>query len=146
MHHYYAAEGAMWSTFIIWKESWPEADRPIEQAQRAVRTLALSFERGDLSQPVLDHYYRESANQTDILRDIFGNPFRPLSVNPTWRTFTVQQLADAIYQEQAFDRLPILADALEDAGCDNAELLTHLRQPGEHVRGCWALDLVLGKE
>jgi len=80
------------------------------------------------------------------LRDIFGNPFHPLSFNPSWQTTTVQQLADAIYQEKAFDRLPILADALEDAGCDSTDLLNHLRQPGEHVRGCWALDLVLGKE
>jgi len=81
-----------------------------------------------------------------FLREIICNPFRPLSFNLSWQTSTVQQLAEAIYQEKAFDRLPILADALEDSGCDNAELLNHFRQPGEHVRGCWALDLVLGKE
>jgi hypothetical protein len=54
-------------------------------------------------------------------------------------------LAEGIYADRAFDRLPILADALEDAGCDAAELLTHFRGPGVHARGCWALDLVLGK-
>jgi hypothetical protein len=59
---------------------------------------------------------------------------------------TAAALAATIYHERAFDRLPILADALEDAGCDNADILDHLRGPGPHVRGCWALDLVLGKE
>lgn len=88
----------------------------------------------------------EEGHQSEFLRDIFGNPFRPLSFNPSWRTSTVNQIADAIYQEKAFDRLPILADALEDAGCDCTELLTHLRRPAEHVRGCWAIDLILGKE
>ena len=81
----------------------------------------------------------------DCLRCIFGNPFRPITVDPVWLTPTVVSLATAIYDERAFDRLPILADALEDAGCDNADILNHCRQPGEHVRGCWAVDLVLGK-
>jgi len=79
------------------------------------------------------------------LRDIFGNPFRPITVDPAWRTATVVALTEAIYADRAFDRLPILADALEEAGCTSAELLSHCRQPGEHVRGCWAVDLVLGK-
>ncbi len=56
------------------------------------------------------------------------------------------KLAAAVYEERAFDRLPLLADALEDAGCTNAELLGHLRGPGPHARGCRALDLLLGKE
>jgi hypothetical protein len=72
-------------------------------------------------------------------------PFN-LSLNPCWLTLTVRQLAQAIYDDRAFDRLPILADALEDAGCDNADILNHCRQPGEHVRGCWVVDLLLGKE
>jgi hypothetical protein len=80
------------------------------------------------------------------LRCIFGNPFRPVSVDPSWRTSNVTALAQAIYDEKAFDRLPILADALEDAGCDNQDILSHCRQPGEHVRGCWVVDLVLEKE
>jgi len=87
----------------------------------------------------------ERPKQSALLRDIFGNPFRPVTINPDWRTLTVVSLAQAIYDEHAFDRLPILADALEDAGCDNADILNHCRQPGEHVRGCWAVDLVLGK-
>jgi len=79
------------------------------------------------------------------LRDIFGNPFRPVSLDPGWLTSTVQNLATAIYTHRAFDRLPILADALEDAGCTNADILTHCRQPGEHCRGCWVVDLLLDK-
>jgi hypothetical protein len=81
-----------------------------------------------------------------LLRDIFANPFRPVAINPAWRTSNVTALAQSIYDERAFDRLPILADALEDAGCDNVDILNHCRQPGEHVRGCWVVDLVLGKE
>jgi hypothetical protein len=87
-----------------------------------------------------------SLPQPALLRDIFGNPFRPVTFNPAWRTSNVIALAQAIYDDRAFDRLPILADALEDAGCDSADVLNHCRPPGEHVRGCWVVDLVLGKE
>jgi hypothetical protein len=83
--------------------------------------------------------------QPHLLRDILGNTFRPVTADPAWLTSGIIATAEAIYTERAFDRLPILADALEDAGCDNADLLTHLRGDGPHVRGCWAVDLVLGK-
>jgi uncharacterized protein DUF6331 len=72
-----------------------------------------------------------------------GRSFR--SLDPNWRTSTVLALAQGIYDERAFDRLPILADALEDAGCDNEEMLAHCRGAGPHARGCWVVDLVLGK-
>ena len=84
-----------------------------------------------------------------LLRDIFGNPFRTVAINPAWLSWndgTVKKIAQAIYDERAFDRMPILADALEDAGCTETEILNHLRGPGQHVRGCWVLDLLLGKE
>jgi hypothetical protein len=86
-----------------------------------------------------------------LIRDIFGNPFRPVSVDPTWQTSTVVAMAQGIYSDRAFDRLafhrlPILADALEEAGCTDADILAHCRGPGPHVRGCWVVDLVLGKE
>jgi hypothetical protein len=80
-----------------------------------------------------------------LLRDIVGNPFRPVAVESGWLTSTVTELARGIYEGRAFDRLPILADALQDAGCDEAEILGHCRGPGPHVRGCWVVDLVLGK-
>jgi hypothetical protein len=62
-----------------------------------------------------------------------------------WNDATVARLAAAIYDDRAFDRLPVLADALEEAGCDDAQILGHLRSRGAHVLGCWAVDAVLGK-
>jgi hypothetical protein len=88
----------------------------------------------------------ERPTQAALLRDIFGNPFRPVTLDPTWLTPTVKALAQAIYEERTFTDLPVIADALEDAGCANADILDHCRPPGEHVRGCWAVDLVLGKK
>lgn len=87
----------------------------------------------------------EQALQAALLRDIFGNPFRPVALSPSWLTSTVLSLAEGIYADRAFDRLPILADALQDAGCDNADVLSHCRFDGPHVRGCWVVDQVLGK-
>jgi hypothetical protein len=88
----------------------------------------------------------EWARHCGFLREIFGNPFQPVAFDPLWRTPDVMLLARGIYEEKAFDRMPILADALQDAGCEVADLLDHLRDPhAAHVRGCWALDLVLGK-
>jgi hypothetical protein len=99
----------------------------------------------------------EHRRQCDLLRCIFGNPFHPTHfIDPellAWNEGLVRRLAEAAYEERALpegtldlDLLAILADALEDAGCADAELLGHLRGPGPHVRGCWALDVVLGKE
>jgi hypothetical protein len=87
--------------------------------------------------------------QCDLLREIVGNPWRPVAVEPVWLSWNggaVPMLAQGIYDERAFDRLPILADALEDAGCSDRDILDHCRGPGPHVRGCWAVDLLLGKE
>ncbi len=81
-----------------------------------------------------------------LVRDIFGTPFRRVKIPVSWRTMTAVGLAQAIYTNRAFDRMPILADALEDAGCTNVDVLNHCRQSGEHVRGCWVVDLVLGKQ
>ncbi|MBL8795674.1 MAG: hypothetical protein JNM56_17345 [Planctomycetia bacterium] len=82
----------------------------------------------------------------DLYRCVIGNPFRPLTFAPQWRTDNVLGLAQAIYEDRAFDRLPILADALEDAGCDSADLLNHCRGQGPHARGCFVVDLILGRE
>jgi hypothetical protein len=85
----------------------------------------------------------------EMMRDIFGNPFRPPVFDPSWLMWndgTVVKLAQGIYDDRAFDHLPILADALEEAGCTNADNLTHCRRPGLHVRGCWVVDMILGKE
>jgi hypothetical protein len=82
----------------------------------------------------------------DPLRDIFGHLFRSVTANPSWLTATVVSLAHGIYDDRTFDRRPILADALQDAGCDDEAVLTHCRSDGPHCRGCWVVDLLLGKE
>jgi hypothetical protein len=87
----------------------------------------------------------EWRRQGRSLRDIFGNPFRPMTIKSTWLTPTSVTLAQFIYEELAFDRMPILGDALEEAGCDNAEILSHCRLDTKHVRGCWMIDAILGK-
>jgi hypothetical protein len=88
----------------------------------------------------------EGREQARLLLDIFGNAVRPVAVDSSWLTSNVVTLARTSYDESTFDPLPILADALEEAGCDNADILNHCRQPGPHVCGCWVVDLVLGKE
>ena len=92
---------------------------------------------------------KEYVRQCQFLTDIFANPFRPVAVDPSWLAWndgTVVKLAQGIYDDRAFDRLPILADAVEEAGCNDPHILAHCREPGQHVRGCWAVDLLLGKE
>ncbi len=91
----------------------------------------------------------EGRMQASLIRDIFGNPFRRVTVDPSWLAWndgTVVKMAQAIYDERAFDHLPVLADALEEAGCHVPDLVAHCRAPSEHARGCWVLDLLLGKE
>jgi hypothetical protein len=87
--------------------------------------------------------------QCDVMRDILGNPYRPVPViDPAWLKWnggTVRKLARAIYDERRHGELPILADALEEAGCTSADLLEHCRGAGPHFHGCWVLDLLLGK-
>ena len=99
------------------------------------------------------HFSRERGVQCSLLRDIVGNPFQPAILDPAWRTLTVTALATAAYDNRILpagtldpDGLSVLADALEDAGCTDEQLLAHLREPSPHVRGCWVIDLLLGKE
>jgi hypothetical protein len=87
----------------------------------------------------------ERSFQADIIRCLAGNPFGHTAFNPEWRTRTVEDLAQGLYEERAFDRLPILADALEEAGCDHEAVLNHFRSDGSHARGCWAVDLITGR-
>jgi hypothetical protein len=90
---------------------------------------------------------QETAVHADLLRDIVGPlPFRPVPFDPAWLTSTVVALATGIYESRDFGAMPVLADALQDAGCDNADILDHCRGPGPHVRGCWVVDMLLGKE
>ena len=94
---------------------------------------------------------RRSKVPAALLRDIFGPlPFRPLTIEPSvlaWNDRLVVRLAQGIYDERRWGDMPVLADALLDAGCDNEAMLSHAREQGSsHVRGCWVLDLLLNKE
>jgi hypothetical protein len=121
----------------------------IKLAQKAVPKYAAQAEMG---------YWSEAAERAAwpmyirLLREVFGNPFRPASLDPAWQTVTVKALAEAAYLERdcpAYTlnnvRLAVLADALEEVGCTNTDILNHCRQPGVHVRGCWVVDLCLGR-
>jgi hypothetical protein len=89
----------------------------------------------------------ERGRQADIVRDIFGNPFvAPPRIESAWRTPEVVELAKGIYERRSFDRMPELGMALEKAGCSDRQVLDHCRSAGEHARGCWVVDLILGKE
>lgn len=98
------------------------------------------------SPPTIEPGVTALAEQREILNELFGNPFRPVAFDPAWRTSTTIALARQTYESRDFGAMPILADALQDAGCDSAEVLEHCRGSGQHVRGCWVVDLVLGKE
>ncbi len=110
--------------------------------------IALSPEGFDNPQAVDMADATEGPFQANLLRCIFGNPFRPVAVDRTWAAWnggTVARLARAIYDGRTFDRLPVLADALEEAGCAERTILEHCRGPGPHARGCWVVDALLGK-
>jgi hypothetical protein len=85
----------------------------------------------------------ESAEQAELLRDIVGNPLRPFAFDCAWRTDTAVAVARQMYESRDFGAMPILADALQDAGCEDEQVLNHCREPRAHVRGCWVCDLVL---
>jgi hypothetical protein len=88
----------------------------------------------------------ETAAQAHLLREIFGNPFLPVTFSPEWRTNTAVSLARQMDESRDFSAMSILADALQDCDCNSADILNHCRGAGPHVRGCWVVDLVLGKE
>jgi hypothetical protein len=83
--------------------------------------------------------------QCGFLHDIFGNPFRPATIDPSWLTSTVVSLARTIYDARSFELMPVLADALMDAGCGSEDVLDHCRGPNNHVRGCYVVDLLLNR-
>ena len=126
---------------IISGAAWPLAWNTVSEVRRAIRA----------SVPHADTY-QESKSQSCLVRDIFGNPFRPVKIHPSWLTPPVMTLARGVCDERLLptghldpDRLAVLSDALEEAGCDDADILEHLRSPGPHVRGCWVVDLLTGR-
>jgi hypothetical protein len=114
---------------------WPLAWNTVSEVRRAIRA---SSPPGDT--------YQEATAQAAIIRDIFGNPFRPVLCDPARFMPGVVALAQQVYDHRAFDRLPVLAVALEEAGCRDSDMLGHCRGPGPHVRGCCVVDSILGKK
>jgi hypothetical protein len=107
-----------------------------------------NFSRAGIEAAEMDSGLVEEKPHADLLRDIFGNPFHPVSIDSAWLNWNrgaVVNLAQSIYDERAFEQMPILGDALEEVGCTDADILSHCRGPGPHVRGCWVVDLLLGK-
>ena len=124
----------------------PDARRGADAAARAaVRAAVDAPFGGSIQVPNLPGAREELAAQADLLRDIFGNPFREVAFDPAWRTSDALALANAMYSNRDIGAMPILADALQEAGCDDEDVLSHCREPREHVRGCWVVDLLLGK-
>jgi hypothetical protein len=129
---------------------WPEAQKAAYYAfSNAYLALAALKNRGAASygSKFLQSCADEKGSQANVLRCIVGSvSFRRVTAAPACLTPRVVSLAQTIYDNRAFDRLPEVADALEGAGCTNDNVLDHCRQPEEHVRGCWVVDQILGKE
>jgi hypothetical protein len=139
---------------------WILADMPVWTAQTRNLVPAVRQVLTDIGQLAAIAHHADPKAATaaqqqaltaasDLVRDIFGNPFHPTpAIRQSWLTWhggTVEMLARAIYEERAFDRLPLLADALEEAGCTDAAILEHCRQKALHARSCWLADALLRK-
>jgi hypothetical protein len=131
--------------------NYADWNRRLEEARNEKNSISDAMTLADISAPPWFVAAREDARrseqelQSHLARDIFGNPFRPVTLDPRWQSSTVLDLARTIYDERAFERMPILADALMDAGCDKEVIIKHCQGPGPHVRGCFLVDLILGK-
>ena len=143
-----AGDDAAQKAYLDIRRCAPDADAAYAAAASAYNDADANVEYVQMATAHAGGVYQ--ITYASLLRDLLGPLlFRQITTSPgllSWNDSTIPKIAQAIYDERAFDRLPILADALEDAGCDNADILNHCREPGEHVRGCWVVDLLLGKE
>jgi hypothetical protein len=137
-----AGECNFWGNQRVDRYTAWDAERAADGCARHAANYSSPGREGDEPPP---EYIVESAHQCRVLRDIFGDPSKVVPFAPRWRTPTVLALAEGAYEERDFARLPILADALEEAGCDNPAILEHCRAAEEHHRGCWVVDSVLRK-
>ncbi len=92
-----------------------------------------------------DAFTSSLAPVADLVRCVFSNPYRPVDFDPRWRTETAIGIAGQMFDTREFIAMPILADALQDAGCEDTNVLSHCRSDGPHVRGCWVVDAVLDR-
>lgn len=132
--------------YPLWMAKAATIRRPWEivEFNSAAEVSARATDQGHMAeaQALLELHQAEPS----LIRDVFGNPFHFVNIADSCLTPPVVTLAQTIYNQRSFERMPELADALEMAGCYDVEVLRHCRAPGPHVPGCWALDLILGKE
>jgi hypothetical protein len=152
-----AGNAPMWDQFAYMAAAASLAEVAIDAArntrdlcrQQAMRDAAYEVIAGENEQSInAAASAAECGHQADLLREVIGNPFRPVQIDPNWLSIAsgaAAAVAREIDEAHRFEELPYLADALMDAGCSDVVLLEHLRQPAEHVRGCWALDALLGR-
>lgn len=150
-HALVAAAGSSWAAYWasnmkasgpLWNVFAAASAAPARQAAQQAHEQARQAQVWD------DVQLASARDQVDLIRDLIGNPFRPVGIGDaclTWDDRMVGRLAEGIYQDRAFTLMPVLGDALEDAGCTDRRILEHCRLVGTHVRGCWVLDLILGK-
>jgi hypothetical protein len=123
-----------------------KAEHTMTAIDDASRVIALATGAAESSDAWYAARFAEMRIQANLYRCVLGNPFRPVTFAPEWRTDTALALARQMYESREFGAMPILADALQDAGCNEPAILDHCRDASlTHVRGCWATDLVLGK-
>jgi len=133
----------------VWvKEAGPVVHYRREADGKVAKEREREWE-AQIQQACANAWWAERSAQAELLRCIAGPPSRSFDLSadwPRWEGGVVVRIAESLYCERLSEDLPILADALEDAGCDNADILSHCRSSGPHVRGCWVIDLLLGKE
>jgi hypothetical protein len=135
-----ACAGARAAWLCLRSDAWEAAAGAAYHAANAARRAP----GGDFSTA----FTQAGSAQADLFRDVVANPFHQVSLDLSWLTWNggaIPRIAQAIYNDRGFDLMPMLADALEEAGCIDGGILVHCRKPREHARGCWVLDLVLGK-
>ena len=140
-----AAEAASLANRPVWAGGYAPG------AWDVMYTVALAVAAGEVHARLRPGYVRcgspvSSADQVALLHDIFGNPFGPVGIAGAWLTSTVRALARVIHADRAFHLMPVLGDALQDAGCTRAEVLERCYGSGLHAAGCWLVDRLLGKE
>jgi hypothetical protein len=141
-----------------WAIARSEDTNPLERAAKAARACAWSSAPHAARGAAFNAAAAERAAaleppapgarnvQCDLLRDLLGNPYRPVVIQPAWINPTVRAVAQTIYDERRFEELPILGDALAEAGCTDDEILAHCRSGKDHARGCWLVDSLLGRD
>jgi hypothetical protein len=134
-------KGAAAANILLTSQEWGSGERYPKGSSGVTAALLMYVEWA------IDTYNPDDLRkQAALFRCVVGNPFRPVAFAAEWQTGTVAALAKGMYESRDFATMPILADALQDAGCDNPDILGHCHSAEPHVRGCWVVDLVLAKE